>query len=612
MDLGNVLWAKFSIRAATAVCCAAGLLVASIVHAQGRMEAAEAAFQKIQAGDIKAAAIAVHRGLEQDPGDPLLHNLAATLLLATGDTTDALRAWRECLADDPKDGLACYGMALTCLARGDWAGARTYLNRGEANGDRAFLLLMNRYMERLGSGTGDTWNVALPEPLCAALHAMNGLAAAKRGDHRTAFSELTAALDTLPGDPFAEAPGLVMTFDAAHPIAFGRSPLPSWSGLVPPLPKDAPVHGTVLLSPDVQSTEIGFVTFRIDGAYTCIVNAPPFRYAWDTTRSPNGLHTVEVAVFDRQGNLVERMHQRIRTSNRGAPPRPPADEQFSQKVRAALWNALALLPSRAVLAEAAAREAHILGDSASATRYASQAAAIDPSRRKDLAQFVPGLHFTAEAALWRGDPGEPVVAVTFDDGPKPGITEQLLAILVRERVPATFFVIGRHAAAHPDLIRKMAAAGMEIENHTYTHPNLTLLPERMVEQELMRTMAAVTLAGAPRNKFFRPPGGNLSPAVSRIAAKCGLTPCLWTLDADALENGSPARLIDYVVRKAEPGAIILMHNGRLTTVDALPAIIAGLRSKGLGFVTVDQLMAKPSVAGKHPATAAAGYRSIKE
>ncbi|MGC8667391.1 MAG: polysaccharide deacetylase family protein [Chthonomonadales bacterium] len=612
MGIGTVVWAKLRMRAAATVCCAAGVLAASVAHSQDPMAPAEAALRKIQAGDMRGAALVVRRALDQDPGDPLLHNLAATLLLMTGDTKNADRMWKVCLADNPQDGLASYGMALTCLARGDEAGARTYLRRSEPNGDRAFLLLADRYLERVRNGGSASLGIALPEPLAAGAHAMDGLVAAKRGDHRTAFAELTAALNALPGDPFAEAPGLVMTFDPARPIGFGCRPLPSGMGLAPSVTVEPPLSGTVMLSPDLQGAGVGFVSFRIDGAFTCIVNAPPFRYAWDTTRYPNSLHNVEMLVFDQQGNVIQQTRRRIRTSNAGAPPRPPGDEERIQRLRTMLWNLLALYPSKAVVADAAAQEAHILGDSAAATRYASQAAAIDPARRKELARFIPGLNSAAEAALWRGDPRQPVVALTFDDGPKPGITEQLLAVLTREHVPATFFVIGRHATAHPDLIRKMAAAGMEIENHTYTHPNLTLLPERMVEEELMRTMAAVTLAGAPRNKFFRPPGGNLDASVTRIAAKCGLTPCLWTLDADALENGSPARLVEYVVQKAEPGAIILMHNGRLTTVDALPAIISGLRAKGLGFVTVDHLMAKPELAAKHPATAAAGTRSIKE
>lgn len=79
-------------------------------------------------------------------------------------------------------------------------------------------------------------------------------------------------------------------------------------------------------------------------------------------------------------------------------------------------------------------------------------------------------------------------------------------------------------------------------------------------------------------------------AASRVAARWGLVPCMWTLDGEALENGSPRRLVEYVVKRAVPGAIILLHNGRPTTVEALPGIIEGLRRRGFRFVTIDELM----------------------
>ena len=131
--------------------------------------------------------------------------------------------------------------------------------------------------------------------------------------------------------------------------------------------------------------------------------------------------------------------------------------------------------------------------------------------------------------------------MTFDDGPKPGITEKLLAVLTHEGVPATFFVIGRHAAEYPELTRKIADAGMQIENHTYTHPNLTLLPPDQFERELLKTNVAIRTATGKRVRFFRPPGGNMNGDVAKISSKLGLTPCMWTIDGESLEAGSPER-----------------------------------------------------------------------
>ena len=90
-------------------------------------------------------------------------------------------------------------------------------------------------------------------------------------------------------------------------------------------------------------------------------------------------------------------------------------------------------------------------------------------------------------------------------------------------------------------------------------------------------------------RYFRPPGGNVNEDVSRVAARLGLTPCMWTINGEALENGSPNRLIEFIVGRSTPGAIVLLHNGRMTTVEALPKIIEGLRKRGFEFATLDQI-----------------------
>jgi len=197
---------------------------------------------------------------------------------------------------------------------------------------------------------------------------------------------------------------------------------------------------------------------------------------------------------------------------------------------------------------------------------------------------------SAGRAVWRGTAARKVVALTFDDGPQPGITEALVDLLAREKAPSTFFVLGRHAAAYPDLVKRMADCGMQVENHTYTHPNLTLLPPPRVERELLRTMAAVRAATGKATRYFRPPGGNIDEAVSRTAARLGMAPCMYTVGGDRLEKTSADDLVRYVLAKARPGSIILLHNGRLTTIQALPRIIEGLRRRGYGFVTVNGLV----------------------
>jgi len=254
------------------------------------------------------------------------------------------------------------------------------------------------------------------------------------------------------------------------------------------------------------------------------------------------------------------------------------------------------------MAVAAAAAARAVQDRAAETQFTSLAAALDPKTAGARISWLTSLGSPASPPLYRGTPTENTIALTFDDGPKPGVTELLVNVLKQENVAGTFFVIGRHAAANPNLVKLIADGGFEIENHTYTHSNLTLLSSTSVERELLKTIAAVQAATGKRMKYFRPPGGNLSPEVTKIAALWGLTPCMWTVTADALEYGNGAQLVEFVLKHAQPGGIIILHNGRMTTVEALPRIIAGLRQRGYRFVTVEQLAQRKAAIARAVAT----------
>jgi peptidoglycan/xylan/chitin deacetylase (PgdA/CDA1 family) len=419
---------------------------------------------------------------------------------------------------------------------------------------------------------------------------------ARSGDHKRAIEEFKSGLAALAGDPFAEPAGPVMRFDPRKPLRFTAKPLPTGHGLVVSRSQEnKPYYGTVTISAGDLGSDIGFVAFKIDGSFSSVANTPPFKLIWDTTKFANGMHKLEITVYDRQGKQINYASRSVRTLNANAPERDSADKNRLDAVRGALWSALALRPSRAVLNYAAAQSASALGDRASANRYIQQTAAIDPTYRDARSRLALLDDGFTDTAVWRGSSDRPFIALTFDDGPKPGMTEQLLATLTRERVRATFFVVGRDVTAHPDLAKKIVESGMQIENHSYTHPNLTLLNSSGVEAELLRTLASVRAATGKQMRYFRPPGGNVNEDVSRIAARLGLTPCMWTLNGEALENGSPNRLVEYIVSRATAGAIILLHNGRMTTVEALPKIIEGLRKRGFEFATVDDVMPQRAV-----------------
>lgn len=556
----------------------------------GPAEVAEDVARRLAVWDTTGAARAVRDGLERHPANALLHNCAGAILLVTGDAEGASGSFRAALQCAPDDALAQYGLGLAALWRGDRATAAGLFGRASARGDAGVCALAVRYTEALAGAVGAGAGMATPDELTAGARFLGGIAALRAGDVPTARSEFETALRALHGDPFGEPGGVLMTLDPRAPLKSGGVSPVSRGGMRPAAASGSKraVSGVLTLAPPTAPESTGFVVFRVDDDLAGVVNTPPYRFLWDTTRVPNGAHRVEVLVFDGQGNEVARTASEVVTRNGGAPPPTARPGGREVRVRSTLWSLLALRPSRLAVAWAAAEACSAAGDAKAARRYYWTAASVDPSYRDVRARL--GLNGAETLpAVWRGAAHRRVVALTFDDGPRPGVTEPLLAVLEREGVPATFFVIGRHAASFPELTRRLASNGNQVENHSYSHPNLTTLPEAEVERELVRTSAAIEAATGRPARYFRPPGGNVNPAVSRIAARWGMTPAMWTVGADTYEQTTPNLLAEYVVRRAEPGSIILLHNGRMLTVQALPKILDGLRRRGFGFVTLDQL-----------------------
>lgn len=190
--------------------------------------------------------------------------------------------------------------------------------------------------------------------------------------------------------------------------------------------------------------------------------------------------------------------------------------------------------------------------------------------------------------------GPKLIALTFDDGPYPVDTPMLLAVLQSERVPATFFLIGRDAEQYPGLVRAITAAGYEIANHTETHPDLDTLDAAAVTAEL--TAGAATLGRFTRDPnvrdAFRPPHGRFREATLAAAQKAGYDTILWTDDPGDWRNVSRTVLAAHIARYATSPEILLLHNGRPETVALLPGIIRRFRAAGYTFTTVADLVAR--------------------
>lgn len=179
------------------------------------------------------------------------------------------------------------------------------------------------------------------------------------------------------------------------------------------------------------------------------------------------------------------------------------------------------------------------------------------------------------------------VALTFNDGPDPDVTPRVLDLLQAAHAKATFFIVGERAAAHPDLVRRIVAEGHELASHTQTHRRLTGLDVATIREELTGPREVADRLGLTMSSWFRPPEGRWDDAVLQAASEEGMRLALWT-------NIGPQQLTAPLLARralsaARPDAVLLLHDARPESVEALELILAGLADKGLQAVTLSQL-----------------------
>lgn len=166
------------------------------------------------------------------------------------------------------------------------------------------------------------------------------------------------------------------------------------------------------------------------------------------------------------------------------------------------------------------------------------------------------------SARCRGERSERSVALTFDDGPDPRHTPEVLDVLSRHGVRATFFLIGEKAATHPELVRRIVAEGHVIGNHTHTHSGLfPLLRLRRMLEELQKVGETIRQITGRRPRLFRPPFGVTNPTIRRAVDRRGLTVVGWSIRSwDTVARIPRRKVLDRIVRRLHPGAVILLHD----------------------------------------------------
>ncbi len=188
-----------------------------------------------------------------------------------------------------------------------------------------------------------------------------------------------------------------------------------------------------------------------------------------------------------------------------------------------------------------------------------------------------------------------LIALTFDDGPHYKYTEEILDILKKYGVKATFFMIGANAEKHPHLARRVFSEGHEIGNHTYSHPHLKGLSENDIQKEIEASSAVIEKITGSRPTLFRPPEGFCGKEVTAAAENMGYTVILWSQDTRDWAHNAPEKISSDIINNVRCGDIILFHDfitPSTPTPAALEKIIPHLCNDGYEFVTVSELIAQ--------------------
>lgn len=205
-----------------------------------------------------------------------------------------------------------------------------------------------------------------------------------------------------------------------------------------------------------------------------------------------------------------------------------------------------------------------------------------------LVLYVPLLAgYKARAAAVDGMADSKKIAITFDDGPHPYYTQQLLDGLKERDVKATFFVMGKHVEQYPELIERMHEEGHLIGNHTYSHIQLNQSNGDTFKEELIKTNELIEELTGQEVQYVRPPYGSWD---KKFEKELNMFPVLWNIDPLDWCSDNVAGIVEKVTSKAKENSIILMHDEYKSTVTAALQIIDALQKEGYEFVTVDEIL----------------------
>jgi len=210
--------------------------------------------------------------------------------------------------------------------------------------------------------------------------------------------------------------------------------------------------------------------------------------------------------------------------------------------------------------------------------------------------FIPcsGFHHLVHC---RGTTGEPWVALTFDDGPDPLHTPQVLRILEKHQATATFFLVGSRALANETLVKEIVKHGHTVGNHSLNHSVwFDFYTPAMMEKELKSTGEAIAAITGLKPLWFRPPFGVVNPMLSRAMKRCSLTAIGWSIRSFDTVSRHQDKALHKITRALKPGSVILLHDHTVFTAEKLDMLIHDIRKQGYAIQPLEKVINLPPYA----------------
>jgi peptidoglycan/xylan/chitin deacetylase (PgdA/CDA1 family) len=575
-----------SIARILAVLAFAALSVSAYSATDPYLDDLASAAVHMEQGDYERAADFINSALVRRSGDPLAQIALGAMFLHTRQPDRAFKAFMSAQSMEKDNPLTLYGFGLYYLSTGKRDSAKNFLTRASAPASYDVSPAL-AYLSAL-SGTYPGKSASLADPVAAQISAQGRF----RARDYESTEKILSVLVSNRGQ-FDEDPGAVLTFDPACPVSFTghalskpyRSPTEAEPGL-------KRCSGTIALKADLTKAQgIAYVLFYVDDTLIGVVNQAPYACRWNTAKYANAPHTVKIQGNGQDGMVLTEKSTRVMVYNKSTQGSNPLDKSEVKRVQDKLWECLRLKPSMRLAYYTLAKCAEAQKDKTAQLSAIERTVAIDPSykdaRQLLIRQYAP---IDKYREIWKVPSKQKIAALTFDDGPNPN-TRKILDVLSGKGVKATFFVVGQMAQANPEMLRRMAAEGHELEMHTYSHRNMEMLSDIEIEQELVRTASIIRGITGVSSHFFRPPGGHQNPNLASSAGEYGFSAILWTVNCSKNEGTKPENVLKQVSTETVPGSIILMHNVEDVELQALPSVIDALKAKGYKLVTLSELLA---------------------